>query len=399
MKKNSAHKNGKLNGINEQFSTRFKTNEEFFSSFIDLIPPKIYLNSDDHSQWIKQATNQSKKKKQPEAEQVKENDENKENGDAEQSDQEEQIELGNSRYSKFDPRVFKTVSQIFKDFERFEQTNKNDFNKKFIFNKSLINENIDKNTSVKVFNKSQHKSLQKSQEKTDTNGVSDDNGTKSDDNGAKSDEPSSKMTSQKRVSKFKEQKNAAVKQKRQRYDSTNEAQIVNMDHEQPNTVQDRKPILNKNGQVVFSKFDFTADKTLNHKKKEDKLTTTNAKPKDYKKLLKKLQEKREKVEEMKQNEPEKANELEIKEKWRSALDKASGLKVKDDVTMLKKAVKRLEKKKDKSKKNWVERVKTVESKKAQIQDKRRKNIEKRRDKNKETKIKKLKKKGRILPGF
>jgi len=102
---------------------------------------------------------------------------------------------------------------------------------------------------------------------------------------------------------------------------------------------------------------------------------------------------------MKQNEPEKANELEIKEKWRSALDKASGLKVKDDVTMLKKAVKRLEKKKDKSKKNWVERVKTVESKKAQIQDKRRKNIEKRRDKNKETKIKKLKKKGRILPGF
>ena len=273
MKKNSAHKNGKLNGINEQFSTRFKTNEEFFSSFIDLIPPKIYLNSDDHSQWIKQATNQSKKKKQLEAEQVKENDENKENGDAEQSDQEEQIELGNSRYSKFDPRVFKTVSQIFKDFERFEQTNKNDYNKKFIFNKSLINENIDKNTSVKVFNKSQHKSLQKSQEKTDTNGVSDDNGTKSDDNGAKSDEPSSKMTSQKRVSKFKEQKNAAVKQKRQRYDSTNEAQIVNMDHEQPNTVQDRKPILNKNGQVVFSKFDFTADKTLNHKKKDDKLTT------------------------------------------------------------------------------------------------------------------------------
>jgi dynein heavy chain len=42
---------------------------------------------------------------------------------------------------------------------------------------------------------------------------------------------------------------------------------------------------------VFSKFDFTADKTIHLKKnKDDKITTTNAKPKDYKKLLKKLQD-------------------------------------------------------------------------------------------------------------
>jgi hypothetical protein len=419
MKKNSVHnnKNGvkSQNGNTDSLTTRFKTNEDFFSSFIDLIPPKIYLNPDDHSYWTKLATNQSKKRKQHIAVPNMSKDENNKNGfnkndeddEKENTENEDDNEIAHTRFNKFDPRLFKSVSQILKDFERFEETNKNDMKKKFHFNKPLTNNNVEKNTSVKVFNKSQHKSLTKNQNPaaTATGDSSKSTGENTDEN-SKSDEPtaSNKASSNKRISKFKEQKNAALKHKRQRYDSQNEAQIVKMDHNDSpvnnNANKERKPILNKNGQVVFSKFDFTADKTINHKKnKEDKLTAINAKPKDYKKLLKKLQEKREKVEQLKQNEPEKANELEIKDKWRSAIDKASGLKVKDDVSILKKAVKRLEKKKEKSKKNWQERVKSVESKKNQIQDKRRKNIEKRREKNKETKIKKLKKKGRILPGF
>ena len=84
MKKNSVHnnKNGvkSQNGNTDSLTTRFKTNEDFFSSFIDLIPPKIYLNPDDHSYWTKLATNQSKKRKQHIAVPNMSKDENNKNG-------------------------------------------------------------------------------------------------------------------------------------------------------------------------------------------------------------------------------------------------------------------------------------------------------------------------------
>lgn len=154
---------------------------------------------------------------------------------------------------------------------------------------------------------------------------------------------------------------------------------------------------------MYSKFDFTADKTLktpNKKHDSSKITAANAKPKDYKSLLKQLKQKKEKIEELKKSgEIDKANELEFKDKWRSAIDRAAGLKVKDDPELLAKSVKRLEKKKEKSRKGWEERKKSVDERKQQALDKRRKNLEKRKEKNKERKIKKLKKKGRIMMGF
>ena len=59
----------------------------------------------------------------------------------------------------------------------------------------------------------------------------------------------------------------------------------------------------------------------------------------------------------------------------------------------------MEKKKEKTKRDWDSRVKEVKRIKDKAQEKRQKNIEKRREKNKEQKTKKLKKKGRIMPGF
>jgi CRISPR/Cas system CSM-associated protein Csm4 (group 5 of RAMP superfamily) len=98
-------------------------------------------------------------------------------------------------------------------------------------------------------------------------------------------------------------------------------------------------------------------------------------------------------------EPEKANDLDLQDKWRSAMDKAAGVKTKDDAGILKKAVKRIEKKREKSSKSWKDRIQATEMKKKSVQDKRTKNIEKRKEMKKEGKMKKLKKRGRILPGF
>jgi len=151
---------------------------------------------------------------------------------------------------------------------------------------------VEKNTSIKVFNKSQHKSLSKQEE---------DGGNSS------TSKPNAAKKAEKRVSKAKEQKNVAAKRQRQRYDSHTEPQIVTIDHSEANSInQDRKQILNRSGQVVFSKFDFTADKSLKPKiAKHGQEKSLRENPKDYKKLIKKLQDKREHIDKLKLTEPEK----------------------------------------------------------------------------------------------
>ena len=152
----------------------------------------------------------------------------------------------------------------------------------------------EKSTSIKVLNKSQHKSLSKAEEGTVAAGKP-----------GKAGE-AKKAAGKRAISKQKEQKNAAVKRQRQRYDSVTEPQIVSIDHVEANSMSGRKQILNKQGQVVFSKFDFTADKTLKKREKRgDHERQPRENPKDYKKLIKKLQDKREHIDKLKMTEPEK----------------------------------------------------------------------------------------------
>jgi hypothetical protein len=49
--------------------------------------------------------------------------------------------------------------------------------------------------------------------------------------------------------------------------------------------------------------------------------------------------------------------------WRTALDRTSGIKVKDDATLLKKSIKRQDRKKKLSKKNWEQRTEKEENRK------------------------------------
>lgn len=415
MKKNETKILGEKN--TESLNERVKKNEAFFSSFLDLVPARIYMNTDDRHNWIELATNQSKKRKpsdenEPAQEkepknaktkkQKQDEDENDDDADENELDEKKaQNENGFYKPSRFDPRFFKTVSQILKDLELYHQNTKSSFDLKSNLKRAKLNSTLNgaqKSTAIKVLNKSQNKSLSKNASDSNTNDKEEEEENDEPTNGNPTTSSAKKAV--KRASKFKEEKRAEIKRQRQRYDSQSEPQIVEIDHSEANSTENRKQILNKNGQIVYSKFDFTADKTLHSKKnKDNKLTPANAKPKDYKKLLKKLQEEKEKKEQLKQSEPEKATELELKSKWKTAIDKAAGVKIKDDVQLLKKSVKKLEKMKEKSKKSWEERNKQVEMKKNQAQEKRRKNLEKRKEKKKENKIKKLKKKGRILPGF
>lgn len=166
--------------------------------------------------------------------------------------------------------------------------------------------------------------------------------------------------------------------------------LVNGSTKQP--VEKSKPIFNKEGKMVFSKFDFAGDNT---KKKN----TKNLSGKDYKGLLEKVTKAQQKVKDLAETDAEKAKHLEKKQAWQSALQKSEGIKVKDDPVLLKKALKKKEQRKRKSEKQWKKRENHVQKIKSDKQTKRRENIQKSIAGKKDKKLKKVIKRGRVIPGF
>ena len=159
------------------------------------------------------------------------------------------------------------------------------------------------------------------------------------------------------------------------------------------TASPSKPIYNSDGQLVFSKFDFTASG------KKEKGEKSDFVGRDYKRLLEKIEKRNEKIKSVKSRDEEAGCKLEEKFRWQSVMHKAEGEKVKDNPELLKKALKRKEKIKDQRKKKWDDRTKTVKKYQDDRLKKRNDNIQKRKQSNKDKKIQKAKKKGRILPGF
>jgi len=152
-----------------------------------------------------------------------------------------------------------------------------------------------------------------------------------------------------------------------------------------------KPVFNSEGNMVFSKFDFSE---IGTKKKPPKSE------KDPKKALQLLQQKKEKLKELEAaGEKEKAQEIKEKEAWKTALAKSSGDKIKDNPELLKKTIKRTEQQKTKSAKKWDSRIEGVQKTKQESQQKRQENILKRKKDKKTNKLKRASKKGRVIAGF
>ena len=442
---------------------RFRLNEAFFATFMDLVPSRIYFNPDDRRSWMRMmlsnhhadatstptptSTSSSGKRKAMDTDDGDEDDGEDDDDNMDDDQDEDDFAAADERQfqrtNRFDTRIFKSVSQILADLANHHQHSQRSRNAIAQKRKehqqqqqqqqqqlakaaaaakaansadgggggasTQVGEKLASNTAIKVFNKSQNKSPKSATTAATTDSAAAEspanigsNKSTAPSNGTVTDKKAAKRASKARD----ERREMAKKQRRQRYDSQSEPQILSIDHSEANSHdKQRKPILNKQGQVVFSKFDFTADKTIKSSAgsasaaSKSKTANANVKPKDYKKVLKQLEEERERKEQLRQVDPAKADELESKAKWRAAIDKASGVKVKDDVDMLRRAVKRQEKKKEKAKKGWAERVKQTEEKKNKVQEKRRANIDKRKEKNREQKMKRLKKKGRVLPGF
>nr|CDS26509.1 Surfeit locus 6 [Hymenolepis microstoma] len=104
-----------------------------------------------------------------------------------------------------------------------------------------------------------------------------------------------------------------------------------------------------------------------------------------------------KVSKLKSEKPDKAAELNLKKAWQLAALKAQGVKVKTDISKIKKTTKKLEKRKQQSAKRWQERQKLVKLEHSLKQRKRQRNIDNRRVSKRSKKYKRLVKRGHILP--
>lgn len=151
-------------------------------------------------------------------------------------------------------------------------------------------------------------------------------------------------------------------------------------------------VFNTDGKMVFSRFDFSESGIPQQR-------TGEYSGKDYKKLLKKSTKDQEKIRKLEQIDQAKADNVKNKKKWKAALERAQGIKVKDDPVLLKKGMKRTQQRHKKSKKKWDERVEFIKQKQEKKQKKRMENIQARKKEKTAKKIKRSLKKGRLIPGF
>lgn len=110
-------------------------------------------------------------------------------------------------------------------------------------------------------------------------------------------------------------------------------------------------------------------------------------------------QKKEITELIEQGNVEKATEIKQDLAWKKAFDKSAGKTVKDNTEMLHKSIKRKKVLKKKSKVDWKNRAEKVTKDIQTRQKKRNDNIKKKQDEKKKNKLKKLAKRGRIIPGY
>ncbi|CAJ0749315.1 18773_t:CDS:2 [Entrophospora sp. SA101] len=117
-----------------------------------------------------------------------------------------------------------------------------------------------------------------------------------------------------------------------------------------------------NKKIKFAKFDF--EQKNKKTKKQDNIH-----------LINKLKKKSENFKKLERKDPEKAMIVKEKDAWNKVFRKAEGEKIKDDLKLLKKTVKRGAIKKKKSEKSWNERIETIAKNINEKQEKRKSNIQ------------------------
>ncbi|XP_008047212.1 surfeit locus protein 6 [Carlito syrichta] len=155
--------------------------------------------------------------------------------------------------------------------------------------------------------------------------------------------------------------------------------------------------------LIFNKVevgeDEPASKAQQRKEKRQKVkgNLTPLTGRNYRQLLERLQARQSHLDELRDQDEGKAQELEAKMKWTNLLYKAEGVKIRDDERLLQDALKRKEKRRAQRQRRWEKRTAGVVEKMQQRQDRRRQNLRKKKAARAERRLQKARKKGRVLP--
>ncbi|CAK6973643.1 surfeit locus protein 6 isoform X1 [Scomber scombrus] len=168
---------------------------------------------------------------------------------------------------------------------------------------------------------------------------------------------------------------------------------------------EQAPVASKRNEVaiIFNKVETVdeeyVDKILKKKNKKENIKgqITPLTGKNYKQLLSRVEARKAKVEQLREKDEGKAQEMEQKMKWTNMLYKAEGLKIKDDEDMLRASLKKKEKNRTQRQKKWNQRSENIVEKMQHRQDKRRRNLLKQKKAKTEKKKDRARKKGRVLP--
>ncbi|NWV01522.1 SURF6 protein, partial [Upupa epops] len=193
------------------------------------------------------------------------------------------------------------------------------------------------------------------------------------------------------------------RKKRRRKELKMKAKMEKKETEEVPVEPESRKVEESTAEIVFNKVEVHAENEMNKlqkKKEKRKAVKGNITPltgKNYKQLLTRLETRKNKLEELKEKDEKKAQEMETKMKWTNLLYKAEGVKIRDNEERLKEALKRKEKCKARRKQQWEKRTEKVVEKMQQRQEKRRKNIQKKKRDKIEKKKARARKKGRVLP--
>ncbi|XP_033271224.1 surfeit locus protein 6 isoform X2 [Orcinus orca] len=155
--------------------------------------------------------------------------------------------------------------------------------------------------------------------------------------------------------------------------------------------------------LLFNKVEVSEEepgsKAQRRKEKRQKLkgNLTPLTGRNYRQLLERLQARRARLEELRDQDAGQARELEAKMQWTNLLYKAEGVKIRDNEHLLQEALKRKEKRRAQRQRAWEKRTAHVLGKMQQRQDRRRQNLRKKKAARAERRLEKARKKGRILP--
>lgn len=155
--------------------------------------------------------------------------------------------------------------------------------------------------------------------------------------------------------------------------------------------------------LLFNKVEVSEEqptsKAQRRKEKRQKLkgNLTPLTGKNYRQLLERLQARQSRLEELREQDAGKAQELESKMQWTNVLYKAEGVRIRDDERLLQAALKRKEKRRAQRQRRWEKRTAHVVEKMQRRQEHRRQNLRKKKAAKAERRLEKARKKGRVLP--